>query len=501
MPELPDANGLVRRVDWRFLTGTAAPRRVLSTATGELREAVESVALEVVDRAAAGSCDLAVLRALAASDVRRAFTALAPGGALYAESPWPLRRGSRAPDRALRDAGFTDVAVYWPWPPPNRSNPLFWLPLDSEAAAWWFLRRRPPAAGRLRLAVMRIARAAWWVLWRSRLLSPLCITARKPGAGGGGPGEPLAAVVERDLAAIGSNGATSSVSCVLLTGGRSAANKVVALAFAGNEPMPRMAVKLARVPEAEPPLRREAIILRELSAEGVQAIPRVLAEHDLGGRIAVCESVVAGRPLAETLRPATHPRLASRVTSLLADLATGRPRLTAEWWTWIAEPSLDALEDGERARALELLRRIGDLPEVPEHRDCSPRNVIVQADGALALVDWESSEPSGLPGLDLAYFLSFATFFVDRTIDTGRELVSYAAMLDPRTVSGRIYRDSAAEYSRRVGVTPDQLDRLRLLCWLVHARAAQVRGDASAAGMPREPLFLALARSELSRHG
>jgi Phosphotransferase enzyme family len=341
-------------------------------------------------------------------------------------------------------------------------------------------------------------RAAWWLLWRSRLLSPLCVTARKPGAAeGGGPGEPLAALVRRDLAATGSNGATPSVSCVLLTGGRSVANKVVALAFAGDEPTPRMAVKLARVPEAEAPLRREVIVLRELFAEGLQAIPRVLAEHDLGGgRMAVCESVVAGRPLADTLRTGTYPRLASRVASLLADLATRRPRLTAEWWTWIAEPSLDALEGSERAQALELLRGLGDLPEVPEHRDCSPWNVIVQADGAAALVDWESSEPAGLPGLDLVYFLSFASFFVDRTMGTGREPASYAAMLDRRTFTGQVYRQSTEEYSRRVGVTPDQLGRLRLLCWLVHARAAQVQGDASAAGAP---LFLALARSELRR--
>jgi hypothetical protein len=276
-------------------------------------------------------------------------------------------------------------------------------------------------------------------------------------------------------------------------------NKLVALAFAGDEPVPRLAVKLPRVPEAQAPLHREATVLRELSAEGLQGIPRVLAEHDLAGHIAVSETVVAGRPLAEVLGPTTFPPLAARVTSLLADLATNRPRLRAEWWTWIAEPSLDALANGERALALQALRDLGELPEVPEHRDCSPWNVIVQADGALALVDWESAEPAGLPGLDLVYFLSFASFFVDRTIDTGRELASYAAMLDPRTLTGRVYRQSTDEYARRVGVTPDQVERLRLLCWLVHARAAQMRSEAAAPGTPLEPLFLGLARSELRR--
>jgi hypothetical protein len=500
-----ETNGQVRRVDWRFLTGTPKPRRVLCLAGGELRDAVRSVAGEVVVRAPPGSCDLAVLHNPGPAEMSKACDALRPGGALYTESWRPLRDRASALTRELARAGFAEMASYWPWPPPNRATPNFWLPVESDAAVSWLLRDRPHAARGISRVATRIARGAWWLLWRAGVLVPVCVTARKPSTASDtatGAEESLTAVARRDLEPELPERSTHGVACLLLTGGRSASNKVVALAFADEEPSPRLALKLPRVSAAEEPLRHEAAVLRRLRDEGmVEGIPRVLAEHEMAGGIAVAESVVAGRPMTDVLEASAYPALASQVTSLLAELATHRPTLVADWWTWIAEPSLDVLEGSERDRARELLTDLGELPEVPEHRDCSPWNVIVQADGSLALLDWESSEAAGLPGPDLIYFLAFASFFVDHTIDTGREAESYDAMLDPATTTGAVYRQCTAEYARRVGVTTEQIDRLRLLCWLVHARSAELRRDTTAAGTPLLPLFLQLARRELDRQG
>jgi hypothetical protein len=467
---------------------------VLCLASGDLQDAVRAIAGEVVADAPAGTCDLAVLRNPGPADVARAFAALEPGGALYAEAWRPLRHRAPALTRSIARAGFAGVASYWPWPPPNHGTANFWLPLDSEAAVSWFVHKRPSGTRRTGGLAVRVVRAVWWLLWRAGLLIPLCVTARKPG---GASEQTVTTVVRHDLAAE----SPESVACILLTGGRSALSKVVALAFVDDEPRPRLALKLPRIPAASEPLRHEAGVLRQLRASGVErGLPSVLAEHELGGGIAVAETVVAGRPLAELLDAGTYPALAAEVGSLLAYLATSRPRLTAEWWTWIAEPSLDVLEAAERQRAAEILGGIGDLPEVPEHRDCSPWNVIVQPDRSLALLDWESSEAAGIPGTDLIYFLTFASFFVDETIDTGRELASYSAMLDPRTTTGAVYRRCTDAYSSYVGVKPEQLDRLRLLCWLIHARSAKLRGDKTA-GTSLLSLFLELARSELARQG
>jgi Phosphotransferase enzyme family len=489
-----DINGNARRIDWRFLTGTPSPRRVLCLAGGDLRDAVGAIAGEVVGEAAPGTCDLAVLRNPGKDVLARAFAALEPGGALYVEAWRPLADRASALTRRVAGAGFADTASYWPWPPPNHGPPNFWLPVDSETAVSWWVHRSPPGKRWTDRLAVRVARTVWWLLWRAGVLLPLCVTARKPG---GANAQAATTVARRDLAAE----SPESVACILLTGGRSVSSKVVALAFADDEPRPRLALKLPRIPAASASLHHEASVLRQLQASGVgPGLPSVLAEHELAGGFAVAETVVVGRPLAELLDAATYPALAAQVGSLLGDLATSPPGLTAEWWTWIAEPNLDVLEEWERPRAREILRGIGDVPEVPEHRDCSPWNVIIQPDGTLALLDWESSESAGVPGPDLIYFLTFASFFVDETMDTGRELASYNAMLDPRTMTGGVYRSCTAAYSSRVGLDPEQLDGLRLLCWLIHAHSAEVRRDETA-GTPLLSLFLELARSELARQG
>src|SRR5690349_6995885 len=86
-------NPLLRRVDWRFLLPDAAPERVVCFAP-ELRAGVRAVA-DVVDDdvAAPGAYDLAVARGPTPSLSRRAWEALRPGGAYYAEwmLPYPGR--------------------------------------------------------------------------------------------------------------------------------------------------------------------------------------------------------------------------------------------------------------------------------------------------------------------------------------------------------------------------------------------------------------------------
>lgn len=497
-------NRLLRRVDWRFLVGRPRARRALCWA-GALAQGISSIADEVVESSGPGECDLAVLRDPGSVALQRAWEALEPGGSCYVEWWRPVPGGAR---RRLEANGFHDVACHWPWPPPGRRTPLFWVPIDAPEAVRWFLasRRAPRRAG-ARAAAGGLRRA-WLLLWRLWLLAPVCATARKPG---GEPRSlPRALIAER--AGWGLDESAGPVSCLLLTGGRRAINKLVVIVFAPPSPVPRIVLKFPRVPEAEAALRCEASALAAIHARGAPpGVPRLIRGGRLAGSQVVAETVLDGRPLFEVLRRETHRTLALQVTDFLTELAVPASRRpAAAWWDRLVEPALSALEgeleprQARRARAI--LKGVGSLPSACEQRDCSPWNVLVRPGGGLAVLDWESAEPDGLPALDLVYYLSYASFFVDGAMDSGGEAASYAAMLDPRSFTGRIYAECVARYTERLGLSPALIGHLRLLCWLVHAGSEAARRAEAARAAPHRPperdrLLLALARAELAHHG
>ena len=114
------------------------------------------------------------------------------------------------------------------------------------------------------------------------------------------------------------------------------------------------------------------------------------------------------------------------------------------------------VREGSRAgtieRAREALGPLGDLPIVCEQRDCSPWNIVIGSDGSPALLDWESAEPDGLPGLDLVYFLANSAFVLDGALDSGTTRESYAALLAPDSPHGRVAAESLATYAAAVGL-------------------------------------------------
>jgi hypothetical protein len=140
-----------------------------------------------------------------------------------------------------------------------------------------------------------------------------------------------------------------------------------------------------------------------------------------------------------------------------------------------------------------MLATLDDLPLVCEQRDLAPWNVLVH-DGGIAVADWESAEPDGLPALDLVYFLTNAALLVAGVLESG----PYAPLRD-----GGIVTASQSSYCERVGIDPGMLPALRLLCWTLHAHSEHQRLEADAAARPTEDalqssMFLALWRSELA---
>jgi len=301
---------------------------------------------------------------------------------------------------------------------------------------------------------------------------------------------------------------------LLLTGGGRSINKAVGLPFGNGSAAPDAVVKFSRVPAADEALAREASVLRALESDrpGVDGVPRLLAQGRRAGRQALAESAVHGCPLIAALAPANFDELAGLVGKWLVGLADGpeRAKPQSEWWQRLVGEPLNAFERNfgvaagpETVAAVwRRLEDLGDLPEACEHRDCSPWNVVLQEDGAPGLLDWESAEPRGLPGLDLAYFLANAAFVLDGALESGRTRETYTRLLDPGSPHGSVAARCSTEYCERLGIHAETYTNLRLLCWIIHSRSDHQHLTMAAAGPPsvealRGSAFLGLVEEEL----
>jgi len=494
-------------VDWRFLLRQTEEPTSICVGPDRLVRGLGLVSAAVPrDGAEAKDVDLVALVNPGRRSLRAAWVALRPGGELYAEwylPPFGLARVRRR----LAATGFTDVRCYWPWPWPSRGA-QFWLPLGASNAIDFFLQLGPEARpSRLR----RLLRALWRRARRLGVIAPLCIVARKPD---GESGDIEGLMRERwEGWQFGSR--PERLSWLLLTGGRRSVNKVVGLVFADSEQAPRSVVKFARTEAEEDQLRREAAALQSLRASRPElaGVPTMLFLGQRCGRLCLGESAVAGKPLMLRLDRVSFSELAGLITRWLVDLA-GAPHAQrqAAWSSHLVEEPLrefeasfaGLIEKDDLARTSDLLSSLGDLPLVFEHRDFSPWNVVLNDEGEIAVLDWESCEPEGLPALDLIYFLTYAAFFVDDALESGRTREVYARSRDVRTATGSVVDRCERSYCERLGLDHALLRPLRVLCWIIHSRSEYNRLELDIAGRPdretlRSSLFLGLWKEEL-RH-
>jgi hypothetical protein len=506
-------NRILRRADWRFLLPDPRPARSICFANGLLAQAVAEISDYVIEPTtrSAGDCDLAVAINPTQQTLQAAWAALQPGSACYIEWTSPLAGGPTRLRQQLESIGFIEVRCYWPWLPPDRASTLYWLPIESPHIVQYFLANRKPGRGLLSRTWSRFLEMAWRMSLNLQLLAPLSFIARKP---------PVAEATVLDMiranwSSWSSSPAPQRLDWMLLTGGAKPINKVIGLVFSESDRSPGLIVKLARVDESAEALDREAANLRAAQAsrpDRLDGVPQVLFSHKWAGQTVLGETALTGRPLYTMLRRDTCRDLALKVTEWLSNLA-GRPPLSArsDWWDRLVEKTVGEFERnfGHVIDAAKLqktrsaLATLGDLPLVYEQRDCSPWNILIASNGELVMLDWESAEPRGLPALDLIYFLTYLSFFLDGAMESQRFRESYRAALDPLTFTGGITAECQQHYLARAGLDSDVLRPLRLLTWLIHSQseyqqlATEGTGQSNPSTLGRS-LFVSLWEEELS---
>ncbi len=512
--QLPEKlrNELLRRVDWRFLLRQRAEPTSISFGSGRLAHALKLVSAPAMrDDSGTKPVDLVALVNPRRRALEVARDALRPGGELYVEWDAVAPNAPARIRKRLGDAGFADVRCYWPWPWPRRASAQWWLPLDAPAALEFVVASRAHEADRSwrRKVLHVLGRLAL----RVGAVAPVCAVACRPGS----EKHALEEVIRHEWDGWGFGPPPDRLTWLLLTGGRRSINKVVGLVFGGADRSPRLAVKFARSEFDEDGLRREAETLESLASTrpALERLPRALRFERRCGRLSLVETAVPGEPLIFRLERETYAYLASRATAWLTELAGAPAREPrAVWWPRLIDERLHEFEEtfgrvasqAELAQARASLSRLGELPVVCEHRDFAPWNVLLNEELQIGLVDWESSEPRGLPALDLIYFLTYCAFLIDDALASGSTLESYSRMLASDTFTGRVARSCEFAYCERVGIDPELLGPLRLLGWIIHSRSEYERLVADAAGVPlssalHSSLFLGLWKEEVRRSG
>jgi hypothetical protein len=523
----------LRRSDWRFLLATGAPRRSICFTEGLLAEATAAVSEECLRTADIASevdvCDLAVVRNPSAATLRNAWTILQPGGAVYLEWHGVWSGGPAGIRRRLAAAGFEQVACYAARPGPTGRVEM-WVPLDCDGAVQYYLTRRSTRGPVVRRLLRRIGEAMWRASAKLRMGVPLCAVARKPLTLPTRPRswtrraahEPVVRGLSSQLQdellsnwdSWGLGDRPGELSALLMTRGKRSINKTVALVFAGSDRHPLLALKRARVPESMAAMWNEAEVLRAVHSRpgGMLGAPRVLFCRELDGFLTLAETVVEGRPVTEVLTQENCRELALRAAAWSAELAqSDHPISPDAWWGRLVEPVLEHFERDFRAvldrvalrDAIAILSSLGPLPLVIEQRDYSPWNLLLAPNGDLGVLDWESGERRGLPGLDLIYCLTYFSAYVEGVRAHGLSQ-AWRRCLEPRSEMGSIAQDALERYFAKVGVSPEALRPLALLAWMIHARSeykefCQDLGQSPDAAVLQRSVFLQLWYEELGR--
>jgi hypothetical protein len=412
-------------------------------------------------------------RAWLAESVERCAAALNPDGVAYVLVP---RRKRRRAARLLRARGLVLEPPLLHLPSVADTRQL--VPLERYAARDAFERVVRPARWKRRVLRLLFALRAGGAL--TALLPHVALVARHPGA------RPL-------IAWFRSHGppGIGSLRVALTSSWTPGAASTVVHPVADEGATPVVA-KLSLDPAA--PVSREARTLSRIGAAAALAgamVPEPVATFDLDGIPVLMESRVDGRPAAPELmrRPARLEATFAGVAEWLERWQEGtvhhgplsRELLDRELLEPAAAVAGELGEGNRYVRALEALcdRVTGTpAPLADAHNDLTMWNVLIDDEGRLGVVDWESAVAATLPLKDFFYMAADAVAATDRYRNR-------PAAVRECFVRGRGHAALVADRSDRIagalGVTDELMEVCFHACWVGHAanekRAAEPGAD------------------------
>ena len=301
----------------------------------------------------------------------------------------------------------------------------------------------------------------------------------------------------RDQLGLDRLGLPAELNCVFVTPRFRTSRHVVALVAPASGDQIRLVAKLPRRPEDDAGLRREhanLCRLRDLWPEGRGSYPEIVLLDDVDGQPVLVETAVRGRPLHHRAVRKDPRRAIALVERWLDGMpVTGSSRDDGAWFErTVAAPLRDFAEQavlGDETRRLvdHTLRLAGPLadarfPFVFEHGDLTHPNLLVAPGDRIGVVDWELSQPHGLPVHDYCLFLAFVAFSLSRVHDLEGQVRAFeSAFAGPRPWALPLI----ARRLERLSADPRLLVPFVVACWARYVAELLPRLSGSVAGSTR----------------
>jgi hypothetical protein len=286
----------------------------------------------------------------------------------------------------------------------------------------------------------------------------------------------------------------------MVASGDYSSRKVLCFLFPEHGSKPDYIVKMVRHPRFNARLENEVralSLLRQMDGVDLDTIPQIAFAGHHAQLAMVGETHLAGVPFRQR-------------TTYREDCPYGREAIN--WITRLGEvsaasASIDAREVGESLHFLlsrfqaiyplmpeenEFLERQlqhfydaeDAIPAVFQHGDPGTWNMLVQADGKLAVLDWEAAEPTGLPLWDLFYFLRSFSAGTAKTEGISDRIQGFREHFLRDSGINRLVNEATSHYTERIGLAPQFVQPLFYSCWMHRAlkEATRLKPKALARG-------------------